>query len=150
MENKELIDKAGEFCQWFEVKSRDNNETFVTCNEGRPEELRDLIYSAHGEYMPDDFIYSCVWNSLELIAQMDEDDDLDELVYQMEADVYNHELLRWVSSNLQRMSAVDEAMQDYHIKSFSDLLMQAQIGEKEEIFNSVLASLTEIVEALEV
>jgi len=149
--NKQLIDKALIFYNMFERKTRDNGENFYCLKDGSPQILTDLIYTAHshGEFLPDDFIYSQVHFSLSHISDMEEDSDREEWYYDIEPDCYNHDLLKWVSSNLNRMAEVDEVIEECQGQkdlTLSDFLMRAQQREKEQIFLSVLESLTEIIE----
>lgn len=135
----------------FETKTRDSGETFVSLKDGSPEWMTEIVHSAHGDMMPDDFRYRITKAACGFIADRSDDTDLDDVSYEFsdDVDVYNASLLEWVSSNMTRAAYVDEALEEYGTKSLWSALQQGQASERREIFDTVLAALREHEETLE-
>ena len=139
---------ATEFLGFLTVTMRDNGEPFVHMTDDAPQELKDLIHDAHEKMFHDDYKYKYVKMALMAIADStpgNEQENVDEL----NPDIYNFELLKWLSSNLERPGFVDEATEQY---GATDGIMSAiAFGQKLEIdtvANSVLSSLNKIVEEM--
>lgn len=128
---------ASNASQYMTTGTRDNGETFYKMTDDRPEWFSDMVRKAHGEMMPDDYIYR--WVSYALDAFQNYDDPEDALC-EIQPDVYNYDLLQWVSSNLWRMAYVDDAM-DNGAKTLADALMWGQSEEMREVYDCVLNSL---------
>jgi hypothetical protein len=93
--------------------------------------------------MPDDYRYKFIENSLQYIADQDEDaDDLD--CPEIEADIYTSDLTKWLHSRNDRVYYLTEALEEYEIKDGFQALQEAQLREREEVFYSVLNSLREL------
>jgi hypothetical protein len=147
---KKTVQKlAAEYSSMFVRDTRNDGTEFVKTIDGRPEELTQLIHAAHNNMMPDDWKYKFVEASLDLIAETEDEEDLDSP--NIEPDVYNSTLLQWLSSNLTRAEYFDEAVEEYgwNKEGFYWNLMAAQVREKEEVYFSVLSSLREIIEDME-
>lgn len=140
---------AEEALNYFHKDVRTSGEDFYK-TEGEPQWVNDMIHEAHGDMLADDWKYEFVYEALDHITQLDDPDDGPEL----EPDPYNSSRLRWLSSNLNRASYVDEAMEEFGSGWPEQGVMEAvgigQLREKEEVFFSVLNSLKEHVsEAVE-
>lgn len=133
---------ATKYLSLFITKTRDNGKKFL-CLKDADENLSQLIYEAHNKMLPDDYKYQFIYEALESIA---ESDDLD--CINMEADIYNNDLLNWVSSNLTRADYVDEAVANYEYKDFYTALSYGQLMEKEEVLAYALTSLENILEEI--
>ena len=85
---------------------------------------------------PDDWKYQFVLEAVVALSEADDPDDI-----QLEADVYNSELLQWLASHLERAGYVDEAVQEYGIGTKDFDLMSCiglgQLREKEEVLSIV-------------
>lgn len=138
---------ASHYSKMFIRDTRDDGTEYVKTIDERPEELTELIHKAHGDMMPDDWRYKFIEESLDIIAEQDEDDlDCPEL----EPDIYTHDLLQWLASRNDRYDYVDQATEEYgHGNSLINDIMLGQIKEKEEVYFSVLSSLREIKENIE-
>lgn len=130
---KELADQV--YAQ-FEKRTRDNGREFWALKDGKPEWMQEMCHEAHGGMLPDDWKYQFVLEAVVALSEADDPDDV-----QLEADVYNHELLQWLASHLERAGYVDEAVQSYGIESKGFDLMQVialgQLHEKEEVLGIV-------------
>ena len=141
MKTKEMTNeqkKAKEFLDWFEVKERDNGDKFLTLKDGRPEELQEAVHLAHDGMLPDDYKYDYFVESLEKILDYD---DMDDIESEIEADCYNSDLLKWLSSNLSRAKYVEEYVQEFGIeaKDFDlyRIISGGQYLERSRVFNAV-------------
>lgn len=43
---------------WFETRTRDDGKQFCMLKDGHPEWLKDAVYAAHDDSLPDDWIYA--------------------------------------------------------------------------------------------
>lgn len=115
---------------------------FVSCKA--PEWISDMCRDAHGDFLPDDHRYAFIVEALRDLENGCGED------FSPEADIFTHELLKWVASNLNRVGYVDEAIENYGpFKTLVDSLQAAQYEERREVYQSVYASLAARVEALE-
>ncbi len=134
----EIQAKASEWLKWFEWKERDNGDKFVTLKDGRPDELLEMVHKAHDDMGPDDHRYEFIENSLQSLVDYDDPDDIDS---EMEPDIYNNDLLKWLGSNLTRAGYVDEAVEEFGIdaKGFDlyKVIGWGQLREKQEVLNIV-------------
>lgn len=140
---------AEEFSGWFGGATRPNGEEFRRLKDGHPAELHTLVMNAHGEMMPDDWRYEAIEDILDAIAVAEDPNELhgeiDSLV-----DVYNADLLRWVSSHLERAGYVDEAVEELGYPGcLFKALQYGQHQEYSEIHSLVLRELEKIAEERE-
>ncbi len=140
---------ATNYCMMFGRKERPNGDKFTCVKDeyDNDETLKQLIRDAHGDHMPDDFIYDTIIEALDTIGDTVADYDLNYL--NMEADVYNSDLLKWLASHSDRVGYCDEILAEYGHGINLDLMeiiQHAQQREKEEILHSVIESLETILE----
>lgn len=131
---------ADHILSFFTRLKRDNgDEVWVTKREA-PEWIRDeVLFPAHADMPPDDVKYEFIFEALSRITEID---NLDEP--ELEADVYNNDLLSWLASHLERAGYVDEAVRDYgHSQDMGIMgdIMMGQLREKEEVYFIVLERL---------
>lgn len=146
---KTTQDFAKEALSYFERITRSNDsEAYITKPE-TPHWLTNLIRFAHIDFMPDDWKYEFIHNALLHYADNDfDDDDLPEAIDSC-LSIYNHELLKWVSSNLNRSSYVDDAVNEWAVDrpfNLYEALTSGQYKELEEVFHSVADSLKDLSE----
>lgn len=154
---------AGEAYGCFERKQRPRRgldtsdpESYATLKDGSPDWLQDLVRSAHGDFLPDDWRYEAIHSIIGGISDSGADDrreyeersheDLDGIV-----DTYNGERTAWLASNLQRGAYCDEGVEELGGDNL-DIFERIGLGqymEAQEIMASVLDSLTERMETLE-
>jgi hypothetical protein len=104
------------------------------------ENLKQLVHDAHNDMLPDDYKYQFIYEALEAISESDNPDEI-----QLESDVYNSDLLKWVSSHLTRASYVDEAVETWEYRSFFEALSAGQYQEKNDVLAIVRYSLEKIL-----
>ena len=140
--NKTVNELAREALGWFITDTRDSGEKFVKTKYGRPDWLGNLIFTAHGDMLPDDYRYKFIEDALIMIADQDEDTDLD--CPEIEADTYTSDLTKWLHSRNDRVYYLTEALEKYEIKNGFWALQESQLCEREEVYFSVLNSLREL------
>lgn len=131
---------ANKYSEWFETAKRKDDTDFIRLRT-EDENIKNLIYDAHDGMLPDDFKYQFIHEALEAIAECSDPNDI-----QLESDVYNSDLLKWVSSHLTRSSYADETVENWKYTSFFQVLAAAQYEEKREVLSSVRFSLEKILE----
>ena len=127
---------ADEFSRAFVLLHRQDGSPYFVLRDGSPEWMRDAAMKAHGDFMPDDTRYEFILDALHIIAN---GANLDEAEDSLEADIYNANLLRWVSSNLVRMGYVDEAMEEIggEFDSLASALQLGQLAERREVLYAI-------------
>lgn len=130
----------------FELKQRDNGESFYSLKDNdKPEWLHDAIYQAHDGMLPDDYIYQWVYDAV--CAYDDYDGDIDRVYGDLEGDIYNHALLKWLSSHSDRVALVDETMEELEISSgLMSLIQIAQVREKERVYAVIFEAIKDAQE----
>ncbi len=151
MDIQELATHALRF---FESKVRpargDDRETrFYTLTERYPSWVMEMVHAAHEDMMPNDYKYQYVVDTLDALS---EGQDSEEALYEIEADVYNYDLLKWLQSHGERTGFVDEVTQElgHHAELgiIGDIMM-GQVQEKQQVWQSVVSSLRERLDDIE-
>ena len=149
MDIQELATHALRF---FERRTRRRGEDetqFYTLTDRHPTWVKEMVYSAHEDMMPNDYKYQYVVDTLDALS---EGQDPEEALYEIEADVYNYDLLRWLESHGERVGFVDEATRELghnaELGIIGDIMM-GQVQEKQQVWQSVVSSLRERLEAIE-
>lgn len=139
---------AQEWLDWFEVGKRDDGKTFFYLKDGAPEELHKMVRKVHGDMLPDDYKYEYIVGALEAIADYDGDeDDIEELADELEADCYDSDLLDWLNSHSIRIWYVDKAVEEMgHGEGVMNDIAMGQVEEEREVFFTVLEDLRENLE----
>ena len=145
---KTIQELAQEVLSNMETKTRDTGREFFCLKDHKIEWMVDLCRKAHDGTMPNDFVYDVIESSLYWIKDQEGADaqSIREQIFEdnlIEPEIYNSELLEWVSSNLNFGEYVTEAMRDYNAKDFWEALQYGNQRFKETIFNNVLDSLDE-------
>lgn len=151
-----IQDLAGEASAAFVRKRRSSSKKAIWCTKDEhhkePSENRcwicRMIWHAHseGEYLPDDWRYEFI---VEALAAFSDHDDPESAIDNIEPDVYNSELLAWLSSNLNRSGYCDEVMHEYPGHDLMATIGLGQAAEKREVYQLVLEALQERLEELE-
>lgn len=144
----ELQKLASEASDWFEQATRPDGEKFYRLKDGHPEWVKELVYDAHGDLLPDDWRYETILDALNFIDDAAEDSYTGDIASEFansNVDVYTSDRFDWLSSNLQRQSYVDDAIQDFggagENDGIVDVVGWGQYKESEEVFYSVATSL---------
>lgn len=148
---------AGEAYDWFEVARRatgdteggprEDGEEFIRVKDGAPGWITQMVYSAHGDFLPDDWRYACIRSALAWIHDNEPEDVADAHEFaDAEVDVYTGARLAWLASNLQRQFYCDEAQSEFGIDPDAgvvDRIGLGQYAEASEVYAAVVAALTE-------
>lgn len=127
----------------LEKRTRNNGETFYCFADNAPEWLTDMAHKAHGQMLPDDYIYGTIRDSLAAFSDMSEDDE-DETIDQVADDVeiYSSRLAAWLGSHGNRWDRADEALEELgKPERLAQVLQYAQSQERREIAQAVFAFL---------
>lgn len=138
---QELAQQAAE-C--FEVaKRQDGDELFFRVKDGSPEWVTDVVRSAHGEFLPDDWRYRIICEAFGFIAENENAEDESAEFADTAVDVYTGQRFAWLASNLQRQGYVDDALAElgWDGDSAADLIGLGQYQEAGEVFALVLQAL---------
>ena len=135
--------KAEKYLSFFEIKKR-NEDTIIVFKDNRPDKLQNSVYKAHGDRLPDDWIFDKYHSILDAIGQYDcetiEDleDKRSEIVDGL-VDIYTSDLTAWLNSSNSNVYYLDEAQKQYGtIEDGFKLLSTAQYVAIDEIFSEVL------------
>lgn len=139
------------FANQFETRERENGQTFVCLGENRPEWCQNVARESHGDMMPDDYRYKWISHGAETLADIPAD-EWEERIHEIAdgmVDVYNFNLLEWVSSNLSRAEWVNDAVHNglVDVSGDFDLYRAIMAGQYEEI-RETLVTLVEEIESL--
>jgi hypothetical protein len=128
----------------FEVRTRDNGNTYYCRKDGSPEWIQDMIHDAHGDMLPDDYRYGFVYDALNIIVEADcAGDRLEGL--DNSVDIYTSDLTSWLNSRTDRYSYVDQAIEEFGpFDSVISSISAGQLKEREEVFYSVLEFLKDL------
>ena len=146
--HEKIAKKVKEFLKYFQITTRPGNDLdkiYTTYNHA-DEALDELVRKAHGDLLPDDFCYEIIYEALYAFADCTSDDELYEVT--LEADIYYHQLLKWLSSNLKRIDYCNEARAEFGLQD-TDLMTLVTYGqqmEKDEIVALVRESLIALCE----
>jgi hypothetical protein len=111
--------------------------------DDRPDWVHELVYSAHGDFGPDDWRYNTIEDALLFIADTDDPDDGSGEFADSAVDVYNGSRLEWLSSNLRRAGYCDEAADELGSEGLDtfERIGLGQYFEASEVYGLVLRSL---------
>lgn len=85
-----------DYSKYFITKKRGDND-FIALSDDAPRELKQLIQDIHFDHfdgcLPNDWIYQITMHAFD---DYDNYEDKEDFVNQVEADVYYHDLKRWM------------------------------------------------------
>lgn len=142
---KTLQTLSREGSAFITTSTRPDGSTYYRLADNAPSWISELVYTAHGDMMPDDYIYRWCSYALDAFADYDEPQ---KAIDDLQSEPYNSQLLAWLSSNLSRIAFVDDAMEN----GAEDLISAVSWGQTEEmreVYYSVLESLVTELEELE-
>jgi hypothetical protein len=116
----------------FEKATRTSGEEFVKIADGSPEWMSEAVRAAHGDMFIDDVRYSMVREVAGELADKEDWEDAPSEIAGSCVDVYNAELLRWLSSNLHRAFYCDEAREEGLVSEDTDLYERIRQGQYQE------------------
>lgn len=142
-----IKETAEKYSEHFTILDLANGDTRIILKDDAPELLRDAIKNAHGDKLPNDFIYSTFADLLIKIAEYDckTIDDLENNrseIVDGYVDIYTHYLTKWLSSDNDNVYYLGEAVR---LTSECDdgfkLLAMAQYLAIDEVMQHVISLL---------
>lgn len=144
METEEITYST--LAEMFTSQQRGDDRITVLADDA-PEWAGDFVREAHGtDILPDDYRYRWIVDALDTLweaQRLGNLDDVDDIATEWadQTDVYTHDLLTWLSSNLSRVGYVDQAQEDGLLEGDADLISRISVGqylERLEIFHNVV------------
>jgi len=134
-----------EMLESFDTVKKSNGEIIIILKVNSPEWVRDIVHKAHGDKLPDDWIYTWVYHTVDYIhgAYLDNVEEMEDLIPEIVdylIDIYTSELTRWLHSRPDRICYIDEVEGRGEMNGF-DLLQAAQAVEIDEVVNIVIHEL---------
>lgn len=130
---------AAEVSAMFTLSTRNDGTSYHSFDHSTtPQWVKDLAFDAHDDMAPDDWKFAFIVEALDALAETEDPDDIN-----LEADVYTHDLLRWLASNLNRPAICDEASAEYGTpgQDIVTVIQQGQAYEKSQVLASVRSAL---------
>jgi hypothetical protein len=109
-----LATLAGEAHDWFERATRPDGEDYTRTKDDAPEWVGELVRSAHGEFLPNDWRYEVIAHALsnihdnDLTAEDDAHDHASEFADEC-VDAYSGDRIAWLASHGSRASYCEDA-----------------------------------------
>lgn len=148
---------AAEMASWFESRTRDNGDKFLTLKDGYPEWMKQVCFEAHdsptvGTIMPDDYRYKMIKEVIDMLSECADEIDQKESVFdkfydRFYAPDYTYDLLQWLASYNARADFCDAYADEMGERS--DLIGQIRDGytyELREVFELVVSALNNVME----
>lgn len=130
------------YARFFEHRTRDDGSAFYTLSDDRPEWLYDAVQEAHDGELPNDWRYDTAHSIVNLIdIGLSVPGEASEIADSL-TDVYNYDLLEWVSGHLGRMEYVDEAISE-GADTLTEALMRGQFTAIERMASILLEAIAE-------
>lgn len=148
MELKKIVEKT---LAYFEITKR-GEDTIVILKDNTPEALRDSVRKAHGEKLPDDWIYDKYHSVLDALTQynFESTDDLEEKrpeIVDSLVDMYTRDLTKWLNDSPYNVYYITEAQEEYGVQEDGfKILQMAQYKAIDEIAGEVIGYLTQEAE----
>ena len=113
----------------------------VLLADNAPDWLYDAIREAHNGKLPNDVSYEMIKVAMLLVQDNPNDEALDEAVFNS-APVYTSQLVRYLSSHLDRFHAVDEELRDGSANTLTEAITLAYVREMEYIVQCLKVGMT--------
>jgi hypothetical protein len=141
-ETASVQDLARDALRSFETATREDGSSYVRRTSDAPEWLQELVFTAHGDMLPNDWRYACIAAACEAIAESDDPEDDAHEFADSYVDVYTASLYEWLGSNLTRQGYCDDAREEFGpADDLVSQIMQGQYMEALEVYGLVLAEL---------
>lgn len=122
-----------------------------------PEWITNLFHACHvmpecqSAVMPNDHVYKAIVLGLDLFDETEDEEQWDEGYQNIEADVYNADLLAWVGSDLEFTAFADQVLAESYNDglAFFPMLQTAQVEFRQHVLHTLKETLLEQVETNE-
>lgn len=136
--------KIENYLQMFEVKEVDRDgekKSIVVFANNASEELKNSVMSAHGESLPNDWIFDIYHSILDAMLQYDNIEDSKGEIVDSLVDIYTVNLTEWLNNNIYNVYYLTEALKETEEKDGFKILAIAQYIAIDEIYSEVLTLL---------
>lgn len=144
-----LQNKIQKYSDMFESKTRENGESYVVLKKDRADKLQESVYQAHGDRMPNDWIYGTYADLMQRLTEYDINSIDDVYEYQGEivdgaVDVYTADLTQWLADDIRNVDYITQAVDTFgNQKDGAGLLATAQYMAIDEIYGHIINLLSE-------
>lgn len=139
---------AEEMLNNFESRKRENGSEYYALKKNI-EWQQNIIHKAHLDRMPDDDIYSRIYDFLCDFADADSDateEDFREIIFNKEPDPYTSDLTAWLNNDVNNVYYLTEVLEEFEVKGGFEALSLAQQKYIQEIGNALLDAIIEHLE----
>lgn len=131
----------------FKSGKRTDGQRYVYLDDKASEKLKDSVHQAHGDLLPDDWIYGTYADLMQKVSEYDLKtiDDLENVRYEIVdscVDIYTADLTKWLASNINNVYYLGEASREYGSMDGFQLLAVAQYKAIDEVMNEVFSLLS--------
>lgn len=147
-ETKTVYGLAKELSQALVHDKRNDGSEFVKLADGSPEWMTDVVRAIHGDKLPGDTTYRFIERCADAIADADDSVDLQDVIAEMEPDVYTGKLTAWLAARVDHVYYMTQALEDFggDVKDGFALLATAQKCQIEEIGFALVSELEKLAE----
>lgn len=128
--------------EYFTVKERKDGSKFSTYREDCPDSVKDLCREIHFDIFdgttPNDWVFDKIH---EAFLFYDEYNDIDDFIYQVEADIAYCDLFEWLYNSF-ALEAVDEKIKEYSSLGLIECIQCAQC----DFISSIRGAVAEFIE----
>jgi len=125
------------YSKHFATKTRNDGKEFTYLKTDAPEEVRDVLYAAHEDKLPDDYVYLWASEAFSELEMLEDEEEVQAAIDEVIGDIYTSELTAWLNSRNDRVFYLTEALEEYEMKDGFQALSFAQEIEKKEVYNTV-------------
>lgn len=138
-EEKTISSVAKEMYDNMESKTRTNGDKYYCLIDYKVEWQTDIIREAHPDgRLPSDEVYEVITDTLELLKDVDTEDEAQDRISEIEANVYTSALTKWLHSHNGNVYYLTQAIEEMGCTDGFKALSTAQYLFKQEIASAVL------------
>ena len=116
---QKIKNAAEKYTAYFKTVDKDNGPSIIALKDNAPQELFSAVRDAHGDKLPDDWIFATFADLLQRVTEYDaetvddlRDNGIDHEIVDSYVDVYTHDLLQWLASDADNLEHLAQAAQD--------------------------------------
>jgi hypothetical protein len=133
----------------LETNKRNNGDDFVSLKDGSRSWMTDVIRSVHADKLPDDTVYALIERCADALTDADEDADPQDVISEIESDIYTSDLTEWLHARVDHIAYVDEVLSEGLITDGATVLMRAQKKQIDEVGYALVSALEEAAEGMD-
>lgn len=138
-----LQQKIEKYSNCFEVGTRNDGSSYTFLKDDAPAKLSVAVRKAHGDKLPDDFVYGTFADLLQRLSEytIDSTDDIENYRHEIVdnyVDIYTHDLTKWLASDIGNVYYITQAIEEYGVTDGFQVLATAQYIAIDEVMNYVV------------